>query len=204
MQEAQSDEERERERRGFIQAVKRHVDSVTKYIKQDEGTLPFVVMYIPSEAVFYEVIVRDELTSNGETMGEYIRGQSVLAASPGTFYNLLQTVSLGLRGLEVEEQAREIIDHLGRLEGDFKKVKHTFGTLGKHIDHAKAKYEEVNRGIEGFDVRLSRRLDDGNQAQLVDPAAADATSEQPGLPASESEEPVIPGSLRADGGDDAT
>ncbi len=203
MQGAQSDEERERERRGFIQAVKRHVDSVTKYIKQDEGTLPFVVMYIPSEAVFYEVIVRDELTSNGETMGEYVRGKSVLAASPGTFYNLLQTVSLGLRGLEVEERAREIIDHLGRLEGDFKKVKQDFGTLGKHIDHAKTKYEEVNRGIDGFDVRLNRPLDDGNQPQLAEPAVVDTAMEQQALPGSESEEPSIPGPLRVNGGEDS-
>lgn len=195
MHKAASDEECERERRGFIQAVKKHVDSVTKYILQDEGTLPFVVMYIPSEAVFYEVIVRQELaTSSGPTLSEYARGKSVLVVSPGTFYNLLQTVALGLRGLEVEEKAREIIDHLGRLQSEFQKVRHDFGTLGGHMERAKSKYEEVNRRFDRFDVRLNRPLDYGDQAELP-------SSEQQALATSVPGESPVPEEFHVNGDD---
>jgi len=157
---AQSTEERERETRSFVRDVRGHVDNVCKYILPDEGTLPFAIMYIPSESVYYEVMVRDELAGGRAALAEYARQKSVFPVSPNTFYALLQAVAKGLRGLQVEERAREILDHLGRLQGDFQHIRGDFQTLGLHLGHAKSKYEEIDRRVDKFGDRLALRLED--------------------------------------------
>ena len=158
---AQSTEEREREAKSFVRDVKGHVDNVCKYILPDEGTLPFAIMYIPSESVYYEVMVRDELSGGRGALAEYARQKSVFPVSPNTFYALLQAVAKGLRGLQVEERAREILDHLGRLQGDFEHIRGDFQTLGQHIGHARSKFEEIDRRVDRFGDRLALRLESG-------------------------------------------
>ena len=170
---AQSSEERERESRSFVRDVKGHIDKVSKYILPDEGTLPFAIMYIPSESVYYEVMVRDELSGDRGALAEYARQKNVFPVSPNTFYALLQAVAKGLRGLQVEERAREILDHLARLQGDFQRIRGDFQTLGQHIGHAKSKYDEIDRGVIRFGDRLALSLEE--RAQL--PPTSEGPSE---------------------------
>lgn len=163
---APSEEERTRERRAFLRAVRGHVDSVSKYIMPDEGTLPFALMYIPSESVYYEVMVREESSSTGEGLTEYCHQKSVFAVSPNTFYALLQAVAKGLRGLQVAEQAREIINHLAQLQTDFQRVRKDFATLGEHLRHAIDRYDDVDRRMERFEDHLARPLEAPEIPQL--------------------------------------
>lgn len=156
---AQSAEERERERRALIAAVRKHIDAVAKYIVPAEGTLPFALMYVPSESVYYEVMVRDEVATDRSRLAEYARQRNVFPVSPNTFYALLQAIAKGLRGLQIEERAREIINHLAQLQGDFKRFRDGFETLGQHIAHAKTKYEDLDRRIDRFGDRLARPLE---------------------------------------------
>ena len=90
-----------------------------------------------------------------------------------TFYALLQAVAKGLRGLQVEERAREILDHLGRLQGDFEHIRGDFQTLGQHIGHARSKFEEIDRRVDKFGDRLALRLESGCPET---PAGADTNS----------------------------
>jgi DNA recombination protein RmuC len=150
---ASSAQERERESRGFARDVKGHIDKVAKYILPDERTLSFAIMYIPSESVYYEVMVRDEPSGDRGGLAEYARQRNVFPVSPNTFYALLQAVAKGLRGLQVEERAREIL----HIRGDFQ-------TLGQHIGHAKSKYDEIDRRVARFGDRLALSLEE--EAQL--------------------------------------
>jgi DNA recombination protein RmuC len=163
---AQSEEERDRERRGFVQTIKKHVDAVAKYIMPDEGTLAFALMYIPSESVYYEVVVRDEVSSERQSLMEYARQKNVFPVSPNTFYALLQAIAKGLRGLQVERQAREIINHLERLQGDFARFKEDFRVLGTHIRNAEGKYREVDERVDRLERKLAQPLAPPQQLTL--------------------------------------
>lgn len=147
----ENEEERNRKRREFIQAVKKHVDSVRKYIRPDEGTLDFVLMYIPAENVYYETIVG----GGDEGLLSYALQQRVHLVSPNTFYAFLQAIARGLRGLKVEQYAREIIGNLERLQGDFSRFRDDFRTLGEHIRRAESKYREVDAKVDKLERKMA-------------------------------------------------
>lgn len=152
--EAANDDERSRTKRQFISDVKKHVDAIaSKYILPDEGTYDFALMYIPAENVFYETIIKDD--SEGErNLSQYALSKRVIPVSPNSFYAYLQAIVLGLKGMKVEERAKEIIQYLSRLRGDFGKFRYYFGLLGKHLNHAQASYQSTEKRLEQFGQRL--------------------------------------------------
>ncbi len=165
---APSDEERAPLRREFVRAVKGHIDSVTKYILPDEGTLPFALMYIPAENVFYEVIVRDDALDGQGNLATYALERRVIPVSPSSFYAYLQSILLGLRGMQVEERAHEIIRHLEQLTGDFSRIRKDYGTLGEHLKNASNKYSEVDRAVSRFGDRLALSIEAPRQPSLLE------------------------------------
>jgi DNA recombination protein RmuC len=152
--EAANDDERTRTRRQFISDVKKHVDAIAgKYILPDEGTYDFALMYIPAENVYYETIIKDD--SEGErNLSQYALSKRVVPVSPNSFYAYLQAIVLGLKGMKIEERAKEIIQYLSRLGGDFAKFREDFGLLGKHLGHAQSSYQTTEKRLEQFGQRL--------------------------------------------------
>jgi len=152
--EAANDDERTRTRRQFISDVKKHVDAIAgKYILPDEGTYDFALMYIPAENVYYETIIKDD--SEGErNLSQYALSKRVIPVSPNSFYAYLQAIVLGLKGMKIEERAKEIIQYLSRLGGDFAKFREDFGLLGKHLGHAQSSYQTTEKRLEQFGQRL--------------------------------------------------
>lgn len=153
-----TDEERSRLRRDFLREVRGHVDAVAKYILPDEGTLEFALMYIPAENVYYETIVKDDVEGAGPSLASYAMERHVFPVSPSTFYAFLMAIAYGLKGLQVEERAKEIIGHLQRLDGDFKRFRREFDILGGHISDAKNKYDKLGPQAERFGERLAQPL----------------------------------------------
>ena len=154
MFEAANDDERSRAKRQFVGDVKKHVDAIAgKYILPDEGTYDFALMYIPAENVYYETIIKDD--SEGErNLSQYALSKRVVPVSPNSFYAYLQAIVLGLKGMKVEEHAKEIIQYLSRLRGDFAKFQDDFGLLGKHLGHAQTSYQTTEKRLEQFGQRL--------------------------------------------------
>lgn len=154
MFEAANDDERSRAKRQFVGDVKKHVDAIAgKYILPDEGTYDFALMYIPAENVYYETIIKDD--SEGErNLSQYALSKRVVPVSPNSFYAYLQAIVLGLKGMKVEEHAKEIIQYLSRLRGDFAKFRDDFGLLGKHLGHAQTSYQTTEKRLEQFGQRL--------------------------------------------------
>ncbi len=155
---AETDEERASLRRLFLRDVRSHIDGVTKYIVPDEGTFEFALMYIPAEGVYYETFSREDMMSEGDGPCAYALGKRVIPVSPNSFYGYLQAIVLGLKGLRVEERAREIIDHLGRLGSEYDRFRDEFGVLGTHIGHAKSKYDELDKRVGRLGDRLTAPL----------------------------------------------
>jgi len=170
---AQTDTERRSAWKLFSGDVKKHIDAIaTKYILPDEGTFPFALMYIPAESIYYEVIVKDE---GEEGLYEYAIARKVVPVSPNSFYAYLQVIALGLRGLAIEQSAREIVDALARMQGDLQRVREVFDVLGSHLENARKKYDEAEKRLSAFEGRLEqiadRSLADARPAALVDHAA---------------------------------
>lgn len=151
---AASDDERARAKKQFTADVKKHIDAIAhKYILPDEGTYDFAMMYIPAENVYYETIIKDESAAE-KSLSEYALGKRVIPVSPGSFYAYLQAIVLGLKGMKVEERAKEIIRYLGRLQGDFSRFRDEFDLLGKHLGHAQSSYQNADRRLEQFGQKL--------------------------------------------------
>lgn len=165
--------EHERARREFSRAVKAHLDDIArKYILPDEGTFEFALMYIPAENVYYETIIKDEALGEQKGILQHALERRVLPVSPNSFYAYLQALVMGLRGLRIEKQAQAIQAALGRLEGDFRRFRDEYVTLGGHLERARNKYEEADRLLHRFGEKLE-------------------TTRAPGLP-EPGREPVLP------------
>jgi DNA recombination protein RmuC len=136
-------------RKKFIQDVKNRVDEIaSKYILPQENTYDFAFMYIPAENVYYEVTVKEDLLT-------YFNSKKVIPVSPNTFYAYLQVICLGLKGLKIEENAKEILKNLSSLNVEISKFKEDFELLGKHVANAKLKYDDSQKRLEKFSDRLN-------------------------------------------------
>jgi DNA recombination protein RmuC len=145
---AEDDKERESARKAFVRDVKRRVDETSKYIRPDAGTFEFAMMYVPAENVYYGVLTDQDLF-------EYALDRRVIPVSPNSFFAYLNVIVFGLRGLEIEENARELLGQLSKLNKDFDGCQDSFNTLGRHISHAHNKYTDVNAELGRFGDRLS-------------------------------------------------
>ncbi len=150
-------------RRNFVRDVKKHIDDISlKYI-QPPKTLPFAVMYIPAEGVYYEMMEYAELA-------EYARTKSVFPASPMTFWALLQVTVIGFRGMRISEEAQHINGLLRALTDDFKKMRDVFETANSQLGHAKSNMEKAAGHLDRFGTKLSSihgtSLDQGEMNSL--------------------------------------
>jgi DNA recombination protein RmuC len=136
--------------------VKKHVDAIaTKYILPDEGTYDFALMYVPAENVYYETIIKED-GGDEHQLFSYALEKRVIPVSPNSFYAYLQTILLGLRGMQVEERAQEILNTLARLRGDFERLQENFRVLGKHLTNASGSYTDTEKTMVKLDAKLSQ------------------------------------------------
>ncbi|MFQ5480725.1 MAG: DNA recombination protein RmuC [Thermodesulfobacteriota bacterium] len=141
---AEDDLEKERAGKKFISDCKSHIDTIAAaYILPEEGTLDFALMYVPAENVYYEMILRAGLV-------EYAFGKKVIPVSPNTFYLYLQTILMGLKGVEISKRTGEIREGLARLGNDFADLIPDFDLLGRHLRNASIKHADMGRKVRGF------------------------------------------------------
>lgn len=142
------DEEYSAMQKDFGKDVKKHIDAIAKkYILPNEGTMDFALMYVPSEAVFYEIVNMDDLL-------DYARNQRVYIVSPSTLYAHLQTILLSFEGKKIEQESREVLMLLRSLQIDYGKVNDQLDVLGKHINNASNQYSNVQKGFSGIGQKL--------------------------------------------------
>jgi len=161
--EAATEAERAAARKQFLRDVKKHVDAIaTKYILPDEGTYDFALMYVPAENVYYETIIKEEAGEEHQLLS-YALSKRVIPVSPNSFYAYLQTILLGLRGLQVEQRAQEILATLQRLRGDFDRLNENFRLVGKHLTNATGAYADTEKSLTKLDAKLGQ-IEGGEKA----------------------------------------
>ena len=192
---AQDETERRSCRKAFIGDVRKHIDSIAeKYIRPQEGTFDFALMYIPAENVYYETILRDGEAGEGPGIDlfEHAINRRVVPVSPNSFYAYLQVILVGLRGMRIEEGARLIVAGLDRVSGDLERFRETFELVGKHLNNASRQHESAFHQLE--------RVEGGFESlRALSPAP-------PSLPASSSGDDLSPlsgSALSSDSSDDA-
>jgi DNA recombination protein RmuC len=155
MVDAKSDQEKKTAYRAFVSDVKKHIDAIAeKYIVPDEGTFDFALMYIPAENIYYETIIKDESYGEENGLYAYATKKHVVPVSPNSFYAHLRVIALGLKGLQIERGAKEIIQSLSRLNSELQKFTDLFATLGAHLNNAKNKFDEADKKLNAFAERL--------------------------------------------------
>ncbi len=146
---------REAEWRAFRRTLRLRIDEIAdKYIRPEEGTYEFALMYIPAESVYYEAVVRGDEPSDGSSVVGYALKRKVIPVSPNTFYAYLSAVLHGLKGLEVEERAREILDSLSGLQQQFLHFERAYELVGKHLTNALKQYDETERQLGAIQRRF--------------------------------------------------
>jgi len=147
--EAGSEDEKKSSYKVFVRDVKQRIDEVSsKYILPDEGTLDFALMYIPAEAVYYQI-------SRDEELGVYAKSRKIIFVSPNTFYAYLQAILYGLRGVNIKRNIQKIFAELGRMQIDFKKFHEDFDLIGNHLTNASKKYNDARDKLGQFQDKLN-------------------------------------------------
>ena len=158
---AKDAEDREHWEKIFKQDLKNRIDETAKYIKPDENTMDFAFMFIPSEAIYYDLLVNKVGAGqvNTRDLIEYaFKDKKVIIVSPTSFLAYLQTVMQGLRALQIEESAKEIranVEKLGKHLLSFEDfMKKVHGSLGTTVNHFNTAYKELGK-IEKDVVKIT-------------------------------------------------
>lgn len=172
-------EEREKLLARVRNDLKGRIDETSKYIRPSEGTMEFAFMFIPSESLYYDLLIGDVGTgSSARDLIEYaFRDKKVIIVSPTSFMAYLQTVLQGLRSLQIEEQAKDIQvrvgklgQHIGKFEEYMQKLGAALGTTVNHYNAAHKELAKVDKDvvkIAGSDSSVEALLLDKPQREDV-------------------------------------
>jgi DNA recombination protein RmuC len=173
----ENDEARKEElEKEFRNDLKKRIDETAKYIRPDEGTLPFAFMFIPAEGIYYDLLVNDvgAVKVNTRSLIDYATNEKkVIIVSPTTFSAYLQSVLYGFRAFKIEESAhlimgrvRELGKHLAAYEDHMKKLGNTLGTTVNHYNTAYKELKKVDKDM----VKIT------DEAVGIDPVLLDKPS----------------------------
>lgn len=155
--ETESEDEKKAARKAFLKDVKGHIDSIaSKYIRTDEQTFDFALMYVPAENVYYETIIKDDEFGGDMSLFNYALKKRVIPVSPNSFYAYLQTVILGLKGMRVEEHSKDILQNLGRLQKEFDNFSDAFRLVGRHLENSSKQYGEAERRFGRIESKVEQ------------------------------------------------
>lgn len=140
-------EEGEEARKGFASSVRTHADAIArKYILPSENTLDFALMFVPSEGVYYELLMSTD--SKGVPLDAYCRQNRVIPISPNSLYAHLNVILMGLKGLQIEENARRLHAGLSGLKRQWDNFAVVYEKLGTHLRNAQQSYNDADRKLE--------------------------------------------------------
>ena len=156
--------EKKQAQKDFERDVRKHIDDISrKYILTEEGTIDYALMYVPSEAVYYEIV-------NNQDLFDYAGEKRVLPVSPTTFYAYMKAILMSLEGQKIETQAREILSALRAIQKDYGRVGENLGVLQKHLTNA---YNMMSSVFSSF-TQLGQKI---TSTQNLSPDVKESTKE---------------------------
>ncbi len=141
----------------FKNDLKKRIDETSKYIKIKEGTLPFAIMYIPAEAIYYDLLVNEvgSIKINTKSLIEYAyRDRKVIIVSPTTFVAYLSTILQGFKAFKIEESAKEIMKNVEKLNNHIKaydsyhiKLGNSLATTVNHFNTSRKELKKIDKDV---------------------------------------------------------
>ncbi|MEK7080560.1 MAG: DNA recombination protein RmuC, partial [Patescibacteria group bacterium] len=137
--------EKKRLETAFVNDLKLRIDETAKYVRPEEKTMDFAFMFIPSEAVYYDLLINKVgvIAEDTNNLIYYAGKKKVVVVSPTSFLAYLQTVLQGLRNQKISEQAQTIIKEVERLGKHLYSYSEHFNRLGQHLDVASSSYNKA-------------------------------------------------------------
>ncbi len=155
--EATNPAEKEKFEKAFINDLKNRIQETAKYIRPSEGTMDFAFMFIPHEAIYYDLLINKigAVTEDTENLIQRAAGKyKVIIVSPTSFLAYLQTVLQGLRAMQIEEQAKDIVQRVGELGKHLKtyeeyhsKLGNALGTVLNHFNSAGKEFKKIDKDV---------------------------------------------------------
>lgn len=168
--------------REFKNDLKKRIDETAKYIRPNEGTLPFAFMFIPAEGIFYDLLVGKvgQAKISERSLIDYAyREKNVIIVSPTTFAAYLQSVLYGFRAFQIEESAKGIRKnvealgkHLRSYDEYFKKLGNSLGTTVNHYNTAQKELGKIDKDV----YRITGESIDMEEIAVDQPLKIDATA----------------------------
>jgi DNA recombination protein RmuC len=141
----------------FRNDLKKRIDETAKYIRPEEGTLPFAFMYIPAEGIYYDLLINEvgAIKVNTRNLIDYAyNDKKVIIVSPTTFAAYLQSVLYGFKAFKIEEQATQIqkqvgllTKHLNAYQEYFTKIGNSLNTTVNHYDKAQKELAKIDKDV---------------------------------------------------------
>lgn len=148
-------------RRAFARDLRRHVDAIAeRYIRPVEGTFDFAMMYLPAESIYQELLAVSD--GGDDDPLHYAMTRRVVPVSPQSFYAYLQTIVLGLRGLEVDPTAERTVARLAELRAAVEACVGSLDTLDRQLGSSRRHSDRLRRGLEQMGSTLAA-LDEGQR-----------------------------------------
>ncbi len=149
--------EKEKLEKNFVNDLKSRIQETSKYIRPNEGTMEFAFMFIPHEAIYYDLLVNKigAITEDTDNLIQRAAGKyKVIIVSPTSFLAYLQTVLQGLKALQIEETAKDIIkrvdelgNHLKKYEDYHEKLGSSLSTVVNHYNNSGKELKKVDKDI---------------------------------------------------------
>jgi DNA recombination protein RmuC len=158
--------------------LKGRIDETAKYIRPSENTMDFAFMFVPSEALYYDMLIAKvgETEVNSRDLIEYaFRDRKVIIVSPTTFVAYLQTVLQGLRSLQIEEQAKDIQKRVAQLGVHLEKYDDYMNRLGNSLGTTVGHFNNAHRELKKVDKDVVKIAGGGTS---VEPLSIDKPSQQ--------------------------
>jgi DNA recombination protein RmuC len=151
--------EKEKLEKAFVNDLKMRIQETSKYVRPTEGTMDFAFMFIPHEAIYYDLLVNKIGAITEETDNLIQRAANrykVIIVSPTSFLAYLQTVLQGLKALQIEETAKDIIKRVSDLGTHLKKYEEYHGKLGSSLSTVVNHYNNSGKELNKVDKDVLR------------------------------------------------
>ncbi|MDP2593348.1 MAG: DNA recombination protein RmuC, partial [bacterium] len=151
--------ERERLEKLFLSDLKNRIQETAKYIRQSEGTMDFAFMFIPHEAIYYDLLINKVGAPSDDTENLIQRAAGkykVIIVSPTSFLAYLQTVLQGLKAMQIEETAKDIVKRVGELGKHLKSFEDYHGKMGNALTTVVNHYNSSGKEFKKIDKDVLR------------------------------------------------
>lgn len=167
--------EKERLEKLFVTDLKNRISETAKYIQPSAGTMDFAFMFIPHEAIYYDLLINKIGALKEDTESLIQRAASkykVIIVSPTSFLAYLQTVLQGLKAMQIEEQAKDIVKRVGELSNHLKVYMEKHDKLGRSLGTVVNQYSDASKEFKKIDKDIMR-ITEADQALGYEPLTLD-------------------------------